>query len=75
MSKRKFYVAEYHSSHFDFMAVAEDPVTARDDLIRGLKRHGRNRNVYPGPHTWFEPEDINITEVPEGGATIDGSVL
>lgn len=71
-----FYVAEYHSGHFDFMAVAEDPVIARDNLIRGLKRHGRNNPfVSPGPHTWFEPEDINITEVPAGQATIDGYVL
>lgn len=71
-----FYVAEYHSAHFDFMAVAEDPVTARYNLIRGLQRHGRsNPHVSPGPHTWFEPEDINIYEVPENGCLRDGMVI
>ena len=67
-----FWVAEYESRSFDFLAVDDTQAGARESLRSGLVRHA---DAYGLDRDWFDIEDANVYAVPAGECLRDGSVI
>lgn len=62
------YIAILESPNFNFTAKASSESEARANLIRGLKRHGKE---YRLAKNWYVEYDISIIFVEEDGCTRD----
>lgn len=65
---KKVYLAELDTSHFKFRLVGETEKQARANLIKALRKHGRDFEL---GRDWFYAEDINCNAMPVGVAFRD----
>lgn len=65
---KKVYFAEYESRKFVFRLVAPSERQARALMLKALRKHGRDFELY---RDWFYPDSVTVVEMPVGVAFRD----